>query len=93
MALVVRQFQVESTAFLRIVLLAFAGFVVHAWLPWPWRMPCFALLSLSAIGLALGAQEGAWLVGVGLLLIGVCHLPVSFGSRVRCWSRLGRCSS
>src|SRR5262249_31095733 len=62
--------------------LAFAGFVVHAWLPLRWRMPCFALLSLSAIGLVLGPQEGAWLVGVGLLLIGVCHLPVSFGSRV-----------
>ena len=88
-ALVVRQFQVESTAFLRIVLLAFAGFVVHAWLPLRWRMPCFALLSLSAIGLVLGPQEGAWLVGVGLLLIGVCHLPVSFGSRVTLLLTLG----
>jgi D-alanyl-lipoteichoic acid acyltransferase DltB (MBOAT superfamily) len=87
--LVVRQFQVESTAFLRIMLLAFAGFVVHAWLPLPWRMPFFALLSLGAIGLVLGPREGAWLVGVGLLLIGVCHLPVSFGFRVTLLVALG----
>ena len=65
--LVVRQFQVESTAFLRIALLALAGFVVHAWLPLAWRMPFFALLSLGAIGLVLGPREGAWFVGIGLL--------------------------
>jgi hypothetical protein len=88
-ALVVRQFQVESTAFLRITLLAFAGFIVHSWLPLPWRMPFFALLSLSAIGLVLGPHEGAWLVGVGLLLIGVCHLPVSFAFRVTLLVALG----
>ena len=87
--LVVRQFQVESAAFLRITLLAFAGFIVHAWLPLTWRMPCFALLSLSAIGLVLGPRESAWLVGVGLLLIGVCHLPVSFVFRVTLLVALG----
>jgi len=87
--LVVRQFQVESAAFLRIALLAFAGFVVHAWLPLAWRLPCFALLSLGAIGLVLGLREGAWLVGIGLLLIGVCHLPVAFGLRVTLLVALG----
>src|SRR2546430_14180533 len=56
--LVVRQFQVESTAFRRIVLLAFAGFLVHAWIPLPWRMASFALLSLGAIGLVLGPARG-----------------------------------
>src|SRR2546425_98860 len=65
--LVVRQFQVESTAFRRIVLLAVAGFLVHAWIPLPWRMASFVLLSLGAIGLVLGPREGAWFVGIGLL--------------------------
>ena len=32
-AIVLRQFQIESGAFLRLALLAFAGFAVHAWLP------------------------------------------------------------
>jgi hypothetical protein len=80
--LVVRQFQIESAAFLRVALFAFAGFIVHAWLPLAWRLPCFALLSLGAIGLVLGLHQGAWLVGIGLVLIGVCHLPISFRFRV-----------
>jgi D-alanyl-lipoteichoic acid acyltransferase DltB (MBOAT superfamily) len=87
--LVIRQFQIESAAFLRIVLLAFAGFVVHAWLPLRWRLPCFAVLSVGAIGLVLGPREGAWLVGIGLVLIAVCHLPVSFGIRVTLLLALG----
>ena len=52
-------------------------------------MPFFALLSLGAIGLVLGLREGAWLVGIGLLLIGVCHLPVSVGFRVTLLVALG----
>lgn len=33
LALVIRQFEVESNAFLRVALLAFAGFALHAFLP------------------------------------------------------------
>ena len=87
--LVVRQFRIESTAFLRVALLTAAGFLVHAWLPLGWRMPFFALLSLGALGLVMGAADGAWLVGVGLALIGACHLPVRFGARVAIVAALG----
>jgi hypothetical protein len=82
LALVIRQFQIESAAFVRIAMLAFAGFVVHACLPLRWRLPFFVLLSLAAIGVVLGVQEGAWLVALGVSLIAICHLPVSFAARV-----------
>jgi D-alanyl-lipoteichoic acid acyltransferase DltB (MBOAT superfamily) len=81
LALVLRQFQIESGAFLRLALLAFAGFAVHAWLPLRFRLPFFLLLSFAGIGIVLGVANGAWLVAIGLVLIGLCHMPVSFGAR------------
>lgn len=80
--LVLRQFQIESAAFIRVAVLAFAGFVVHAMLPLRYRLPFFLLLSLAGIALALGLVNGAWLVVLGLVLIGTCHLPLAFGARV-----------
>ena len=80
--LVLRQFQIESAAFLRLSLLAFAGFAVHALLPLRYRLPFFLVLSLAGIGLVLGIGHGAWLLGIGLVLIGICHLPFAFGARI-----------
>jgi D-alanyl-lipoteichoic acid acyltransferase DltB (MBOAT superfamily) len=79
---VMRQFQIESNAFLRIVALAFGGFVVHHWLPMRFRLPFFTILSIASIVLVFGVPNSAWLVGFGALLIGVCHLPVRFTIRV-----------
>jgi D-alanyl-lipoteichoic acid acyltransferase DltB (MBOAT superfamily) len=81
LALVLRQFQIESGAFLRLALLAFAGFAVHAWLPLRLRLPFFLLLSLAGIGIVLGISNAFWVVAIGLVLIGICHLPVSFRAR------------
>jgi len=80
--LVLRQFQIESAAFLRLSLLAFAGFAVHAVLPLRYRLPFFLALSLAGIALVLGLEHGAWLVGIGLVLVGICHLPLAFGTRI-----------
>ncbi len=80
--LLFRQFQLESAAFLRLSVLVFAGFAIHAFLPLAWRIPFFALLSLASIALVLGVVNGAWLIGIGLVLIGVCHLPLSFRLRI-----------
>ena len=82
LTLVMRQFQIESAAFLRLVLLAFAGFVVHALLPLHYRPPFFLGLSLAGIGLVLGFANGLWLVALGLGLIGICHLPLKLRWRV-----------
>lgn len=80
--IVMRQFQIESNAFLRVAALAFAGFVVHHWLPLQFRLPFFAFLSIGSIVLVFGPQSSAWLVGFGALLIALCHLPVRFTIRV-----------
>jgi D-alanyl-lipoteichoic acid acyltransferase DltB (MBOAT superfamily) len=81
-ALVLRQFQIESGAFLRLALLAFAGFAVHAFLPLRHRLPFFLALSFAGIVLVLGLESGAWLVAIGLVLIGICHLPFAFAVRI-----------
>jgi hypothetical protein len=82
LALVIRQFGIESAAFFQLSVLAFAGFVVHALLPMRFRLPSFAALSLAGIALVLGPQAGAILVGIGLALVGICHLPAPFSVRV-----------
>jgi D-alanyl-lipoteichoic acid acyltransferase DltB (MBOAT superfamily) len=82
LTLVLRQFQIESTAFLELWLLAISGFVVHALLPLRHRLLFFIGLSLAGIALVLGPVNGAMLVAIGLVLIGICHLPFAFATRV-----------
>lgn len=76
--LLLRQFHIESAAFLQLALVAFGGFAIHALLPLQHRLSFFLLLSLIAIVVTLGFAEGASLVATGLTLVGICHLPVSF---------------
>lgn len=77
-----RQFQIESAAFLRLAVLAFAGFAVHAFLPLKFRFPFFTALSLAGIVLVMGVENGAWLIALGLLLITICHLPFALRARI-----------
>lgn len=79
--LLFRQFQIESAAFLRLALLAFGGFAIHALLPLQYRLSFFLLLSMVGIITTMGIANGVSLVAIGLLLIGMCHLPVSFRMR------------
>ena len=62
--------------------LIFGGFVVHAWLPLKWRRPFFFTLTLAAMIVMFGWVNAAWLAGVALAMIGLCHLPIPFWSRV-----------
>ena len=80
---VIYYFKLESQAFFRLAALASAGFVVHYFLPFRFRVPFFLLLSLAGITLVLGWQ-GLWLIGLALLLIALCHLPASIRVRVGC---------
>ncbi|MGI8784428.1 MAG: hypothetical protein ACR2L2_12355, partial [Acidobacteriota bacterium] len=78
-----RLFQIEPGTGLQSILpLVFVGFLVHAALPMRWRLPFFLGLSIVAIGTVLGPVAGAVLVVLGLLLIGTCHLPLAFSTRV-----------
>jgi hypothetical protein len=72
----------EHHGFLWITPLIFGGFVVHAWLPKRWRPWFFLALSLAAIVGVLGLEHGLILVGLGLSLVGLCHLPIWFPLRV-----------
>ena len=80
--LVVHQFQLESRTFFRVMVLASAGFVAHGLLPLRFRLPFFATLSLAALPLALGVLDAVAVVGLGLVLIGVCHLRLRLAVRV-----------
>ena len=75
-------FSLESKAFFSVASASLGGFAVHYFLPLRYRLGFFILLSLGTIVLLLGAGPGAWLVGIGLLLIGLSRLPVRFGVRV-----------
>jgi D-alanyl-lipoteichoic acid acyltransferase DltB (MBOAT superfamily) len=76
------QFQLEGESFRQLLLLTVGGFAVHYFLPIDRRLPFFVLLSFAGIGVVLGPRAGAWLIGLGLGLIGICHLPVRMSARV-----------
>ncbi len=83
LVLVMHAYQIENRAFFHnILLLALLGFFIHHFLPAGWRLPFFLLLSVGGISGVLGAVNAAWLIGAGLVLVAVCHLPVRFGVRV-----------
>lgn len=83
LVLVVRQFELENQAFYHnLLLLTFSGFLIHYFLPAQYRLSFFLLLSLAAIVGIFGVVNGAWMIGIGLGLIALAHLPVSFVTRV-----------
>lgn len=75
--LLLRQFQIENAAFLRLAMLTFAGFAIHALLPLRYRLPFFLALSLAGIVLVMNLGNALWIVGIGLVLIGICYLPIA----------------
>src|SRR4029450_646208 len=82
LALIIRQFSIESAAFVRLTVLAFVGFAVHALLPLRWRLGTFVIPSLGGTVLVLGPRGGAWRIGLGPSLIAICPLPLPFWWRV-----------
>ncbi|NIV36939.1 MAG: hypothetical protein GWN58_48145, partial [Anaerolineae bacterium] len=81
--LVVQTFSIENEVFHgRLMPLILAGFAIHAVLPPDLRATFFLLLSLGSILGVFGATDGGILVGLGLVLIGVCHLPIAFWYRL-----------
>jgi len=79
---VVWAFELESRALLRILLLALVGFPIQHLLPARLRRGWFAALSLAGLALVLGPTLALWLVGLGLGLVLLAHLPVAFGVRL-----------
>src|SRR5687768_7116941 len=69
---VLRQFQIESRAFREVAIFAFVGFAIHYFLPHRFRLSFFALLSISSVFLIFGWTNGAWMLGFGAALLGIC---------------------
>jgi hypothetical protein len=81
--LVIWQFQLEASyGLLQLLPLVYLGFLVHALIPLEWRLPGFFFLSLTAILTVLGFLHGAIVIGAGVGLIAICHLPIGFRWRV-----------
>ena len=79
---IIRQYQLESRTFFNVMVLSFAGFVVHALLPLRYRPVFFVGLSFAAIFVAFGLRDGAALILLGLVLIGITHLPIRLSARI-----------
>jgi len=75
------QFDLVNASFQNLCILTFFGFLVHASLPRQMRLHCFLALSLAGIVLVLGV-ESLWLLALGLVLIGICHLPLPYWGRL-----------
>jgi len=72
----------ENRHLLTAMLLATAGFAIHARLPPRYRGPGFVALSVGAIALVLGFQEAARLLAIAAGLILIARLPVAWIVRV-----------
>jgi hypothetical protein len=83
LVLVARQFELENQAlYAHILPLVFYGFLIHYFLPQRYRLTFFIALSLVAFLGILGFGNGLYLVGAGLVLIAICHLPFRFSTRI-----------
>jgi hypothetical protein len=86
---IVRLFELEGAGFGNLLVLAWAGFIVHHLLPLRLRLPFFVALSIAGLALVAGPRPAVVVLGGGLLFIGVCHLPIHFALRVGLLSLLG----
>src|SRR6266446_3404394 len=83
LVLLIRRFDLVSPVFChQIIFLTLYGFLLHYFLPLRYRLPFFLFLSLSGIVFIFGFVQAGWLIGIGLMLIGLCHLPIRFSFRV-----------
>src|SRR5262245_45277301 len=60
--LVLREFRLESDSFRWILRLVVPGFVIHHFLPARFRLPFFALLSVTATVMVIGIGPGVTLI-------------------------------
>lgn len=58
------------------------GFSIHYWLGKSIKIPFFTLISFLAILLVLGLINGLIVIGCGLFLISLCHIPIKYNYRL-----------
>ncbi|MFC4312492.1 hypothetical protein ACFPN2_25640 [Steroidobacter flavus] len=80
--LIAHVYQLEGAPFRNVLWLTSAGFLISIALPVQYRLPLFTCVSLAAIFVVFGLADGAWLIALGLTLIGICHLPIALRLRI-----------
>ncbi|MGZ3397227.1 MAG: hypothetical protein ACXVB2_24210, partial [Isosphaeraceae bacterium] len=83
-----KRYQIEGRAFLALATLALAALPVHYLAPYRWKKPLFLAVSVAGLFWVFGIEVAAVVLGLAALLIGVCFLPVSWGSRAGCLAAL-----
>jgi hypothetical protein len=80
--LVAYLYRIEGVEFLKVFALASCGFVVQLFLPARLRLEFFVLLSLTGVFVVFSLGDALWMIGCGLVLIGICHVPIPFAARI-----------
>jgi D-alanyl-lipoteichoic acid acyltransferase DltB (MBOAT superfamily) len=80
--IVAQVYQLEGLPFAKVLWLAAGGFLVSIALPIHYRLPFFTCLSIAGVFVIFGLADGAWLIALGLTLIGICHIPIAFRLRI-----------
>lgn len=78
---VFRAFRLEGKGFFHIALLTLAVLPVHYLAPYRWKKPLFVAASIGALVWIFDPATIAVALGVSVLLIGLCYLPVSWTVR------------
>ncbi|MDP6978946.1 MAG: hypothetical protein QF570_10140 [Myxococcota bacterium] len=87
------RYRFESPAFQKSLPWIGVAVVAHHFLPQRYRMPFFTTISMVSVVYVLGIgpagfdiasalKQAAPLIGMGLFLIALCHLPIAYGVRV-----------
>lgn len=79
---VMRLCYLEHNAFYDTLMhLTLYGFIIHHFLPLRYRLLFFIALSIGGIFGVFGLGNGLWLLGLGIVLLGICRIPVAFWLR------------
>ncbi len=79
---IVHIYDIEGESFVRVVILASAGFIVSLFTPLALRLQFFVVLSLVGIVWVLGLRDGSFLLVTGMTLIGIVNLPIGVRYRL-----------
>jgi hypothetical protein len=82
LVLIIRSFEIESQRFGQLAAWAWGGFVINHFLPARVRLPFFVVVSLWCLYVAAGGTVAVAVLAGGMVILGVCHLPIAFALRV-----------
>ena len=72
----------QITGFFHLIPIILGGFVIHSFLPARFRPLFFLIVSVAGILVVIPPPSGLAIIAIGLLFIGVCHLPINYWVRV-----------